>query len=283
MLEIIKYQLKGRKGSMLLILAIFGILNVIAFGLEIAGVASGARNVNMELGFWIVMACMATGIITMIMFFMCSAGHVDSLLYKDTSYLMLTVPRHGWEILGGRFIAGLAEFALYFIVAGFLASVHVTLVSPISGDNSMNPVRLFFFMYEQVFVINFITVAKLTALGICIFALTGSLLTFAFVASRSFVKNKGIATAISITVFFLITNWATRLGVKLSESLNWYWNIQLSNKTGQSLIMRDCIEQMPAGFFKPVQIPVASVLFGLLLAAALFAAASWLMEKKVEL
>jgi hypothetical protein len=110
------------------------------------------------------------------------------------------------------------------------------------------------------------------------------IITFAVVASRSFVKNKGIATATAIAAFFLIMNWSGRFSFWLSSKLDWYWNIRFSTRQVSSLFLYPLhnpmatIEGMPI-----VPVPVAPILLAIALAAALFAAASWLMEKRVEL
>jgi hypothetical protein len=283
MIEIIKYQLKERKGSMILILAIFGIMNALAFILEIWTFASGRSFVHPENMFWVIAACMATVIVTIVMFFMCASGHVGHLLYKDTSYLMLTVPRHGWEILGGRFVAGIIEFATYFIAVCFLASVHLAVLGPIASPAGMNPFALFAFMYEQIFFANFASVAQGAFIGLCLFTVIGMILTFAVVASRSIVKNRGIATAIAIAVFFLITNWAGRLGAWISAKWDWYWTIKLCDKPIKSLFLQQDHARITFEGLQSVPVPVAPIILALALAAALFAAASWLMEKRVEL
>lgn len=281
--EIIKYQLKERRGPMLLILAIFGIMSALALGIEIWTYATGGNFAHAGGVFWIVAACMATAIITIVMFFMCASGHVGHLLYRDTSYLMLTVPRHGWEILGGRFVAGIVEFVVYAIAAGFLASVHIAVLGSLSSPSGMNPLALFAFMYEQVFFANFASVAQAAFIGFCLFAVTGMIITFAVVGSRSIIKNKGIATAIAIAAFFLITNWAGRLGIWMSSKLDWYWTIKLCNKPVRSLFLHPTDARQALEGLQAVPVPVAPIILALTLAAALFAAASWLMERRVEL
>jgi len=271
MLEIIKYQLKGRKNNILLLLAIFGILNVIAYGMEISGIIANLKNMNSGFGFWIVIAIATTVIATMVTFFLSSTGHVRDLLYKESSYLMLTVPRHGWEILGGRFIAGLIEFLACAIPAGFLLSIHAAIILPTQSSEFANPLMAFITIYKEVFIVNFIPVAQILLLGLCAFAIVGTFITFAVVASRSFVKNKGIATAVSIAVFVTVINLATQWGSKFSRNFNWYWNIDSFSG------------MMNNGHIQSIPVPVASLLFFFVIAAALFAAASWLMEKKVEL
>ena len=271
MLEIIKYQLLGRKKNVLLLLAIFGILNVIAYAAEIGGTITDLSHMNSVLGFWIVNAIGATFIAPVVIFFLCCTGHVSDLFNKDSSYLMLTVPRHGWEILGGRFVAGLIEFLACAIPAGFLLSIHAAILMPAEIISASNRFELFGLIYNQLFVVNLVPVSQILLLGLCAFTIVGTLLTFAVVASRSFVKNKGIATAVSIAVFITVINLATQWGSKFSSNFNWYWNID----SFSGLLNNGHIQTFP--------VPMASLLFFFVITAALFAAASWLMEKKVEL
>jgi len=283
MLEIIKYQLKGRRNAMALILAIFGILNVVAFGVEISGVVTDYEHMDSALGFWIVVAILTTSIVTTVMFFLCSTGHVNELLYKDSSYLMLTVPRHGWEILGGRFIAGLVEFLAYGLAAGFLASIHFAIAAPFITQERISSLRLFAFLYEQVFVVNFLSSAQIALIGLCVFTILGVFITFAVVASRSFVKNRGIGIAVAIAVFVAVTSQASRWGTMLSEKLNWYWNIKIVTSLQDSGFPDLPNVHFTLGSAQTIPVPAAPFLFFLVLAALLFAASSWLMERKVEL
>ena len=282
MLEIIKYQLKGRKNSMLLLLAIFGILNLIAFAVEAAGMFTGSFSFGPAAGFWIPIAVGSTVITTVVMFFKCSTGHVEELLYKDTSYLMLTVPRRGWEVLGGRLVAGLVEFIAYAVSCAFLLSIHGAFAAVLSSGGETGFFRLLGFMYEQVFITNFFPLLQVSLIMLCGFVTTGIFIVFAAVGSRSFVKNKGIATAVTIAVFITLTNWSMQLGTALSEKLGWYANLHFAldsrflagNRWGM-------MNLEPAE--KILALPVAPFLFFLVLAAILFAGASWLMERKVEL
>jgi len=283
MLEIIKYQLKGRKNTILFMLAIFGILNAVAIGVEISGEIADFSNMTSGLGFWIVVAIATTAIATTVMFFLCGTGHVGDLLYKDSSYLMLTVPRHGWEILGGRFIAGLVEFLAYAIPAGFLLTVHVAIMASAVTPGQFMPLRMMAYMYRQVFVVNFPFAMQIVVICLSGFAIIGTFLMFAVVASRSFVKNKGIATAVSIAVFVVVTSNVSQWGTNLSARLNWYWNTNFRLEPDSVLFGGNGLAVMPMGHLTITPIPLAPILFFLVIAAILFATASWLMEKKVEL
>lgn len=283
MLEVIKYQLKNRRNTILFLLSVFGGLNVIAWGLEAFKIIQGDTLHITVVGFWIPVAIAAQSITTIIMFFLCSSGHTKSLLYKDTSYLWLTVPRRGWEILGGRFVAGAIEFAAYGIPVAVFMSIHAAMGawgSGAAGEAGLGFFGALGFMYRQVFVVNFVPFLQILLIGLLAFMTSGFILMFAIVASRSFVRNRGAATAASIALFVLVSNWTMRLGVLVSEQLGWMFPINLTLEPSMVANSHFTVNGMP--LTNTVNVPIAALLFMAVLAAGLFAAASWLMEKKVE-
>jgi hypothetical protein len=284
MLEIIKYQLKGRMGTILFLLAAFGIVNLVAWGAEIYGFATGMRSFTPLLAFWIPIAMAVTWITTVVMFFMCSSGHVNELLFKDTSYLMLTVPRRGWQILGGRLVAGLIEFLMYALPMFVIMSVHAAAGTVFATDGKTGFFAAMAFVYRDVFGNNILSLVKLLLLGLSMFVSTGVLILFAGVATRSFVKTKKLAIAIGIVVFITISNWSVKLGSWMSETLGWYVNVPVSVATRQFGGMNGFAGGgMPETIGQQCSIPLAPFLIFIVIAAILFACASWLMEKKVEL
>ena len=284
MFEIIKYQLKGRRGTILFLLAAFGIVNLVAWGAEIYGFATGMRSFTPLLGFWIPIAMAVTWVTTIVMFFMCSSGHVNELLFKDTSYLMLTVPRRGWQIIGGRLVAGLIEFLMYALPMLVIMSVHAAAGTVFATDGKTGFFAAMAFVYRDVFGNNILSLLKLMMLGLSMFVSTGVLILFAGVATRSFVKTKKLAIAIGIVVFITISNWSVKLGSWMSETLGWYVNVPVSVATRQFGGMGgNGGDWMPQAVGQQCAIPLAPFLIFLVIAAILFACASWLMERKVEL
>ncbi len=271
MKEIIKYQLKGRKNSIVLILAIFAGVNALA--LTIDAIAFSRGGIEPGQAFWTFVASTVTGVLTTVMFFLCGSGHVRELLYRDSAYLMLTVPRRGWEILGGRFIAGLAEFALYAVAAALFASAHIAFFGSMALGIGHSPLEVLSSLYGKFLAQNLGVAAKTLLIGLTFYALTGSLVTFAAVASRSFVKNKKIATAVAIAIFFIVANWASKLGIFVSERLHWFWDINIVPIDGMRPFFDASLTPVPMG----------AIALAVLLAVALFAAASWLLERKVEI
>lgn len=283
MKEIIKYQLKARKGAIQLLLAIFGILNAAAWAAEIQALAHRANEFTPMLAFWIPISVGVTVCTVLVMFFLCGAGHVDALLYKDTSYLMLTIPRRGWQILGGRFIAGLIEFLIYAVTAGVLLSIHLA-IGLLMGEN---PGFTNFFTalgtsYYQVFIVNAEAVITLTLVILSVYASSGILLTTVTVASRTLVKNRGISTAIGVALFVIVTNWILKFATFLGTTLDLAIPVRFRLENAGPFRIAAVIHTGTITS-KTFEIPLAPFILFLLLAAALFALSSWFLEKKVEL
>ena len=280
MLQIIKYQLMDRKNGILLTGGIITLFNLIAFTVETLALVTGKPGFTTGGTFWVPISIAITVIMTTVMFFICGSGHVKQLLYKDTNYLMLTLPRHGWEILGGRFIAGLAEFLIYGLLSALFLTVHAVFGIALAGMDGMNFTQAFAFVYRQLIGFNFIPLVQCAFILLFNFTWIGIFLTFAVVASRSLVKNKGIATIIAVIVFITVINWSVKLGTSLSEKLNWYSRIRFMGNTSELSLMFPNLTILPRQNEMGVAL-VPFLIFGLI-ATALFAAASWLMEEKVE-
>jgi hypothetical protein len=298
--EIIKYQLKGRKNTILFMLAIFAIINVVAWIAEVYGFTSWTHTVssgvssfdfNFEssgsgvaplLGFWVPIALATTVIATVVMFFMCCSGHVNELLFRDTSYLMLTVPRRGREIIGGRLIAGFAEFLMYAVPALFILSVHGAIAGVYATNGQTGFFEAFAYLYKQVFFVNVGTTLKLALIGTMLAAATGMFIMFAAIASRSFIKTKKLATAIAIAVFIVVTNWTVKIGDAVSARLDWYIRIPIEIE-GRPFQPGWIPGEAGTQALQTCSVPFAPIVIFFAIAIGLFVAASWLMEKKVEL
>jgi len=282
MLQIIKYQLKGRKNALLLTLGVLFAVNLLAWFFGARELVMRTYSMSASMGFWIFISMAVTFVSGAAMFFMCASGHASGMLYRDSGYLMLTVPRHGWEILGGRFLAGLIEGTVYGLAVFLSMCVHFALWSSLKSMGELSFLSLFTFLLHHVFILNPLALLEGTMILLCVFASAGSFLTFALVASRSFVKNRTLATVISVAVFIMLSNWSSRYGTMLSEKLGWYLHVPFSFRysPGSSAALSGFELGVSA---RELTIPIAPFAFYLVVAALLFAAASWLMEKKVEL
>ncbi len=286
MLEIIKYQLKGRKNSALFLLGVFALINVITWAIAGTGLALGNAHLPPATAFWMPVS-IATMVITItITFFLCGSGHVNDLLWRNTSYLMLTIPRRGWEILGGRLIAGLIEFLAIALPALAMMSVHLAIGDAYRHVAGSGFTETLVLIYRHFFVTNLPATLFAFLLALCVFVSAGVALTFAAIVSRTFVRSRGLATAITIALFIFVSHRVSDFSMWLNAKLNWFVNIPLDYTNISFVIgpmgphgMRGSI---PSGI-ESFQVPVAPFLCFLAIAAALFAASAWLLERKVEL
>lgn len=284
MKNIIKYQLMGRRSSLLLFSVIIFGLNAIALLLEAAKFTFWDTPTSAGLvGFWMPVSIIATVVTVAIMFFRCGSGHIDELLYRDTSYLMLTIPRRGWQILGGRLVAGMIEFLAYALSGGIFLALHAGAGAALASNNALSFGKFLGFLFGQTLGANTGNTLLVLLLGFCVYVTVGVFVTFATVASRTFIRSKGIATAAAVTVFIVFTNWTVNLGTKLGNLLN--WNAKLLFTFSQTMEGSGSNWRLYEGYpvNKELVIPVAPFLLFLVLAAILFVAASELLEKKVEL
>jgi len=199
---------------------------------------------------------------------------------------MLTIPRRGWEILGGRLIAGLAEFLAIAVPAFVMMSVHLAFIGAYAGPGGLGFWGFLSQIYGRIFVANPAPTALALLLALCVFVTAGVALTFAAIASRSFVRNRGLATAAIIAIFVFVSHRVSDLGIKLSERLGWFVRLPIAvpefSMRG-SAFGSGGVSQSFAGSAQQLAIPVAPFLCFLAVAAALFALSAWLLERKVEL
>lgn len=286
MLEIIKYQLKGRKNSALFLLGVFALVNAITWIFAGTGLALGNANPPAATMFWTPVSIAITVITTVVTFFLCGSGHVNDLLWRNTSYLMLTIPRRGWEILGGRLIAGFIEFLAIALPALVMMSVHLAIWGAYANAVGSGFPGALALVYRHFFVTNLPATLFAFLFTLCVFVSAGISLTFAAIASRSFVRSRGIATAITIALFIFVSHRVSDFSMWLSTKLNWFVNIPL-DYADLSLLFGAMGQHgirggVPNGIVS-YPVPVAPFLCFLAIAAVLFAASAWLLERKVEL
>lgn len=282
MLSIIKYQLRDRRNPFLLKGGILLALHLVVWALEAREIVGGTYSMQASTGFWLFVTGAYTVILSIALFFTCASGHANGLLYRDTGYLMLTVPRRGWQILGGHFFAGLIEFLAYAILALACLFIHAAMAMTLKAAGTAGFIDSLRLVANRVFGANLATFGKAMLIMLSAYASTGMSLTFAFVLSRSFVKNRALSIAGAATVFVLLANVTTRLGSALARTLDWKLTFPFSvwaGPPGESPLSMPDVEPI----VRTLVVPIAPFLLYPVLALALLGAASWLMERKVEL
>lgn len=65
------------------------------------------------------------------------AGCAEDMLFKDTSYLMKTIPRTSWSIFAGKLIIGLLEFFMYCIMFTIFLLIYLSIHTVMFTDISV--------------------------------------------------------------------------------------------------------------------------------------------------
>lgn len=280
--RIFKYEMK-RRLNMILILG--GVMAVLSAGTILLMLVEG---VNFSHGYngsavfwWYIITLFAVIFIPTVMFFMCSNGHVDELLYKDTNYLMLTIPVRSESVLGGRILAGFVEFLVYsmislvfFIIFAALQAAQFGGISGITGITFRSALSA---ILQTVFVYNTLPTLYIAFLTVSGFLLVGTVFICVKALTRSFIRKKTLAQFIAVILFILVMSQIARLGRYLS--LEWgfvqYIDVHITNIGAGDIFFH--------GLSQPMPVYLVTVIMMFLLSAGFFVCGSWLVAKKVEL
>lgn len=282
MKEIIKYQLMDRWQKFRIAGGVMAALNLIAFVLLLASGISGSSTGSAG-GFWLVLGTLASIFIPLAHYFTAGSGHMHEILYRNINYLVLSVPRSGAQILGGRMIAGLIEFLAYAILAIALLSVNFSLIAVASlrSAQSMSFFEAFGLLMQNFDprILREISIAG--ALGLAYFFLIGSVFSFATIASSALVKNRRIAGILTFIGAIFLFVQIGRLGDWLNSTVPAFkplvFNMTDLNVDG----MHTGISV--SGIMPPtIQIRLVTLTLLLAVAAGLFFLTSRLIDRKVE-
>lgn len=277
--RIFKYEMRRRLN---IILILGGVMKVLAIGAIILMLFdktgsnfSYDKSNGSPVFWWHMITFFACTFIPMVMFFMCSNGHVEELLYKDTNYLMLTIPIKSQSILAGRILAGFTEYIIYAAISLvffiLFAAIQSAQFSPNDTVTFMSALSL---ILKNIFVYNALPVLYMLLLVISSFLLVGTVFIFVKALTRSFIRRKNLAHFIAIILFILVMSQIIKLGANLSIrwelvqyiDVNFIWNETTSPLR---------LQAMP--------IYLVSIIMTFLLSGVFFVASSWLIENQVEL
>ncbi|AGT43031.1 hypothetical protein [Treponema pedis] len=280
MIRIFKYEMRRRLnmiltlGGLMTALSIGSILLILVTGMPINNAISGST-----IFWWYLITFFAIIFIPMVMFFMCSNGHVDELLYKDTNYLMLTIPIRSEEILGGRLLAGFAEYCIYSVISVIFFIIFAALQVTSAESGSYMSVGFgfaFLGILENIFVYNFLPTLYFLLLIISGFLLVGTVFMCVKALTRSFIRKKNLAQFIAIILFIMIMSQISKLGSYLSRQWNLVQYLDLS-------LHFNFAANDGSMFSQPIPVYLVTTIMTFLLAGGFFVAASWLIREKVEL
>ncbi len=295
--RILKYELRRRRNTIFILSGIMTVLSIGTLILMLTGnIFTPYNPQHSSFSLWVVLTFMSISMIPLVTFFTCSNGHVDELLYKDTNYLMLTIPIKSYEIIGGRLLAGFVEFLIYSVISGAFSLIflctQMSLISTHMGPESaimLSNLGLASDVIESgagfftilgavlynVFVLNILPCIYFFLSGLSIFLLVGTVFMCVKALTRSFIRRKMLGQIVTVILLILIYERIIRWGVALSKKWSLVQQIEL-----KFIQTHDGIYSV-----QTQSIPMFLVLtiFTLLLSVAFFFATTWLFDKKVEL
>ncbi len=291
MLNIIKYQLLNRLQTFRVAAPIVAGLNLllsVIIAVQFAAGSSTAANTPGFFGFIGFLAIVSAVFVPLAHFFTGSSGHITEILKKDTGYLIMTLPKNGAQILGGRMLAGLIEFLAYLLVSFFslmLSFVTISLTF-IRGNMGITSAADFWNYLQSTVFGNLPMILKLLVMIVLNFAVIGSLISFAVIASASLVRNRKAATVLSVIGALFVFNRLSALGTFIGERFAPNARIALSFRNFQMNASNGVLQFNNAmngnGMRGDIELNLVSALFMLCAAAGLFALSSLLLEKKLE-
>lgn len=272
--KIFKYEMRRRRNTILILSGTMSILSIGTILLLSMFRTPFAGGMGTTGGLWLGITFFALMFIPLVMFFTCSNGHIDELLYKDTNYLMLTIPIRSEKILGGRLLAGFVEFLIYLLISVFFSIIIGIQQTFFYGSAGKRIISFSGNIFFNIFTENLLPLVYGILLLVSSFLLVGTAFMFVKALTRSFIRKKMIAEIIAIILFILIFERVISFGTYLSNSwdLVQYIDLRLMYSPYQ-----------PLGNIQPIPVYLIPIIMTLLASAGFFAATSWLFNKKVEL
>jgi hypothetical protein len=271
--RIFKYEIRRRLNTILILsgtMIVLSIGSMVLLGIFKTPFSSMGTTGNL----WLGLTFFALAFIPLVMFFTCSNGHIDELLYKDTNYLMLTIPIRSEAILGGRILAGFVEYLIYSLIACIFFIVIGAQQAVFYGQAGQTLISVLGDVFYQIFVQNFLPFLYGVLLLVSAFLLVGTAFMFVKALTRSFIRKKMAAQIIAVILFILIFERIIALGTYLSTrwDLVQYIDLRLMSSQYYSLVN-----------IQPLPVHLVTIIMTMIISAGFFAATSWLFDKKVEL
>jgi len=282
MLEIIKYQFLDRRHGFIVTAAIMAGLNLVSIAMLLLNVFNPASSLGGGYGFWVFFGIASSFIIPMISFFSCGNGHIYEILYRNTNYLILSIPRRGSEILGGRMIAGLAEFLAFLIGGVVFFFINAMLLTAISFKSSMGTAESIRFFLEKTLLQNGLSMLNMGALLVFYFILIGTIISFVTVIASMIFKKRGLAVVVSCIGSIWVFGKISDLGEYLSKQFNLLAPLSF-DVSGFNVVSSGMNMSYSNAQTVNMGVPLVTLALFLCVATFLFTMTAQLIEKRVEL
>lgn len=198
MLQLLKYELKGRKNMLLggsiaiILLNIIIVLDHIISGKIWNDPVFGEKGIPAEL---LIAAILIIWVIIMVLIIVDSVNILKKDLYENTGYLLFTIPRSSYSILLSKMLTTVIEFFIF----GLLFFILAMSIALLEGADVESTKMLFKVLSENMSVILQVVFATLTGAMLLL-----ATIYFSLVLTKSLLKDKKYSGAISFGIFILI-------------------------------------------------------------------------------
>ncbi|OJF77362.1 MAG: hypothetical protein BKP49_02545 [Treponema sp. CETP13] len=200
------------------------------------------------------------------------SGNLHSILFKDTNYLVLTLPVHSWVLMGGKMLMNLFEYFIYAVPA----AIYLSFLGPTgeflffrntingfnfsfnSGAEVTNTGTSYWYNVKMIYktvLENWQNILQIGLILIILFIVVQIFFNMAFAVYGTFIKTRKRHIFLMALIVFLIFF----IPIRCSSAMVMY--LSLNNI-----------------------LPETSAFVGVMLAFAFlyFVLTSWLIEKKIE-
>ncbi len=144
---------------------------------------------------------------------------IKNMVFKDTKYLMLTVPKKSWQLIGGRFLVILGELIGYAVVMLFWISIIVSAENSgaVSFDNYIfSPDKTGFFarlgeLYSVVFVEHFTDTIQIIPMALIAAVFIMMVFSFSLTLFASIIRHKQFPRILSLILVYFMFDLTVRL------------------------------------------------------------------------
>ncbi|AKN30746.1 membrane protein [Clostridium carboxidivorans P7] len=254
MLNLIKYELKGYAKELIISLGIIIVLNLLLLTRIKAWSNEGIVSLS----------CMITFAI-LIVVFVWNIALFSKDMYKDSGYLLFTLPESGYSILGAKLltaliqnvIVGLTAILFNFIIFTQVANDWKEILSKVSGY--LNP--------------GFVILIIVSAVVYIVYLLT--IIYFSISLSRVAIRNRKLGKLSAFAIFVVLSIIIGQLLRITSKIFPETFNVNIVSSKLQNVMV---MYQMHG-----IDINIASLIFEVIILIVLFIITSYILENKIDL
>lgn len=189
-------------------------------------------------------------------------------LYEDTGYLLFTVPRKSYEVLGAKIVSGLIWIILTSVILSLLGIIVLYALVPYDARITLSHFIIWNKIPLQIIVTSLLGLFKVAFMTLLIY--------FSIILSKVAIKSKKLGGFISFVAFIVIINSYIYLTFKLSNTFPQGINLP-SIFTNQQIF--DGGMHNFTNLEQTITINIATLIENILLFIAFFIGSSKLIER----